>query len=263
MGDPRFVPGFVLVVLVTAAVLACLVAVGLSRPAASRAGLVAGGLPLALLAPVAASGFISGKVGGLFGGVAEFGPGGAQPLLYAAGLLWQLQRVAWAAFAAVCLVGLALGLMRSSGPAFDAASSARRSLLLLALPCLGLVVATAVTQRVAGGVRVAAAVLSSDPSDPASGARSDAVLAGEGLSTEGAGSLGATARYLTRTTFIGVFGGATVALVLLGLALPGFILAWRVRFGTGFLAVSSALWLVAAAAGILAALGLVKPLRFP
>jgi hypothetical protein len=112
-------------------------------------------------------------------------------------------------------------------------------------------------------VRVAAAVLSSDPSDPASRARSNAVLAGEGLSTEGSGSLGATARYLTRTTFIGVFGGATVALVLLGLALPGFILAWRVRFETGFLAVSSALWLVAAAAGILAALGLLKPLRFP
>ena len=259
MADPRLLPGFVLVALVSAVVLASLLAIGLSRPAASRVGLIAGGLPLALLPPVAATVYISSI--NLFGSVAEFGAAAAGPLLAVRESFWLLQRIAWGAFSVACLLGLALGLLRFFGPAAGAPASIRRGLVLLLLPCLGLLVATPVTHRLAKGLRVTFGVLTADLSDPEGRARSDAVLEAEGLSTHSS-ALGATARFAARTSIVGLIGGATVAVILVGLALPGFILAWRVHFGGVFLALGSTLWLLCAAGGILATLGALKPFRF-
>jgi hypothetical protein len=59
----------------------------------------------------------------------------------------------------------------------------------------------------------------------------------------------------------GVFGSAAAAVVLLGLALPGFILAWRVRFGATFAALATILWLLAAAGAAVVCFGVVDPLR--
>jgi hypothetical protein len=59
---------------------------------------------------------------------------------------------------------------------------------------------------------------------------------------------------------IGTFGGATAAVILLGLAMPGAILAWRVQFGSSFLAIAAALWLLAAVLGGLVAGGVLDPL---
>ena len=259
MADPRFLPGFVLVALVSAVVLASLLAIGLSRPAASRTGLIAGGLPLSLLPPVAATVYISSL--NLFGDVAEFGAGAEGPLLAVRASFWLLQRIAWGAFTAACLLGFALGLLRFFGRAAGAPASVRRGLLLLLLPCLGLLVATPVTHRLAKGLRVTFGVLTADLSDAEDRARSDAVLEAEGLSTHSS-ALGATARFVARTSIVGLIGGATVAVILVGLALPGFILAWRVHFGSVFLALGSTLWLLSAAGGMLATLGVLKAFRF-
>ena len=48
---------------------------------------------------------------------------------------------------------------------------------------------------------------------------------------------------------VGTFGGATAAVILLGLAAPGAILGWRVRFGIAFVAAAAALWLLATVVG--------------
>jgi hypothetical protein len=253
----------VVVVLATALALASLTAVALSRPPESRAGLIAGGLPLALLAPVAAATFVAGKLGGEFGTLAGLSPGDPRAAAHASALLWQLQRMAWAAFALACLLGLGLAVVRSSGEsAGEAACSARRGFVLLLLPCLALALATAVTLRLAKGVRVNSTVLSLDYGDPASREGHDAALEAHGFAVREPGGLGAVVRYLARTSLIGVYGGATAGLVLLGLAAPGFILAWRVGFGSRFRAVASAIWLLGATLGSLAALGLLEPLRF-
>jgi hypothetical protein len=202
---------------------------------------------------------VAAKTGGLLGGLQDFGPTGQVQAVTAS--LWQLQSVAWAAFALSCLVGLALGLVRSGGGEPGDASSARRAVVLVMLPLLGLLLTTLVTQRVAKGTRVGAIALSS-MGDPSARERGDAALEAEGFSTERAGGLGRLARYLSRTTLVGTFGGAFVATVLLGLAVPGFILAWRVRFGASFRAAAAAVWLIGAVFGVVACLGLLAPFRF-
>ena len=263
MGDARFLPGLVMVAFVAALGLFTLIGVGLSRPGPRRAGLVAGGLPLGLLAPAVATAYASNQLIGLFAGMAESGSGGARPLLEACASLWWLQRVAWAVFAASCILGLLLGLLRFGSSADDTACSLRRGAVLLLLPALGLMVATAVTHQLATALRVSAAVVSSDANDPASQRRSDAVLEAAGLPTQGPGSIAATSSFIARATTAGFFGGLTALVVLMGLSLPGFILAWRVRFGAAFSVLSSALWLLAAAGAGLVSIGVFDPLRLP
>jgi len=128
-------------------------------------------------------------------------------------------------------------------------------LTFLPVGWLGLMVAGALTRTVGSALRVTTAVASYDPDDPESRQRSDALLEAAGFSTRGSGSIGAVSRFLTRATMLGTFGGVTGVIVLLGLALPGFILAWRVRFGDTFRALASAAWLMAATLGSLVGLG--------
>ncbi|HEX9188752.1 MAG TPA: hypothetical protein VGB87_16850, partial [Vicinamibacteria bacterium] len=155
MVDPRFLPGFVLVGIVAAVTLAGLVAIGASRPGPRRAGLVAGGLPLALLAPVVATSYSSWKLVGLFSGMALEQPTGAmRTLLEGFASLWFLQRAGWGAFCALCIVGVLLGLLRSGTSADDVACSTRRGFTLLLLPVLGLAAASVTTERLATAVRV-------------------------------------------------------------------------------------------------------------
>jgi hypothetical protein len=263
MGDPRFLPGFVLVGLVAAVTFASLLAIGLSRSGAGRSGLVAGGLPLSLLAPVLAAAYASSKLIGLFSGMAQAQPGAARLLVDAFVSLWLLQRAAWGAFAASCLVGLVLGLARSSGSASAPSCSVRRGLVLLLLPALALAVASGTARPLAKALRVSNAVVCSDTDDPASQDRADAALEEEGLPRRGAGSIAATSRFIGAALATGAFGGAVAFVVLLGLALPGFILAWRVRFGAPFTAAATALWLLAGAGAAAVCAGVVDPLRLP
>jgi hypothetical protein len=261
MGDARFLPGLVLVALAAGVVLVGLLASGLSRPGRRRAGLVAGGLPLSLLPPVVATAYASWKVVGLFEGLGQAQTGAARNALEAFASLWMLQRVAWGAFVASCVVGLLLGLWRSGRSTDELACTVRRGLVLLLLPALGLVVAALATRPLVSALRVSAAVISSDEKDPASRQRSDAVLEAEGLPTRGSASAASTSRFLSRALMTGLFGGAIAAVVLLGLALPGFILAWRVGFGAAFSAAAAIVWLLAAVGAGLVAFGALDPLR--
>jgi hypothetical protein len=260
MADPRYLPGFVLVGLAAAGGLAFLLTAGLSRPGPQRAGLIAGGLPLALLAPALATSYASWQLIGLFSGMAmEPQPGAMRSLLEGLASLWSLVRAAFGAFGVSCVVGLLLGLLGTS--AYDVTCSARRGFVLLLLPLLGLTTACLTVERLATAVRVSAAVISSDEKDPAAKTRSDAILEAAGLPTKGSGSIAATSSYIARALMTGVFGGATAAVVLLGLALPGFVLGWRVRFGGTFAAIATALWLLAAAGAALVGFRVLDPLR--
>jgi len=261
--DTRFVPGLVLVGFVAALAFVTLLAIGLSRPGAGRAGLVAGGLPLFLLAPVVATAYASREFIGLFAGISESGLGAASMLLDACASLWLLQRAAWGAFAVSCLLGLVLGLWRMGRSQDDVACSLRRGLVLFLLPTLGLLVASSLTHQLGKALRVATAVISSDANDPVATSRVDAVLEAEGLQTKGAGSIAATSGLIARAATVGFVGGFTAVLVLLGLALPGLILAWRVRFEASFSALASALWLLAALGASLVSLGVLDPVRLP
>jgi hypothetical protein len=261
MPDTRFLPGLVLVAVVAAVVLVALLALGLSRPGARRAGLVASGLPLALLPTVAATAYVSWKLIGLFAAMGKTGGGTMQQVLDTCASLWVIARVGWGAFAVACVLGLLLAFLRSGPSPGDASCSARRGFVLVLLPVLGLLIASTVTHHVGRALRITTAVVSSVENDPASKERSDAALAAEGFATEGSGSLGAISRFIARGAMIGTFGGATAAVILLGLAVPGAILAWRVQFGGWFLAVAAALWLLGAALGGLVAGGVLNPLR--
>jgi hypothetical protein len=263
MPDSRFLPGLVLVGSVAVLAVVALVAMGLSRPGLRRAGLVAGALPLGLLPPVAATAYVSAKLVGLFSGMADARPGSARLLLDGCASLWLLQRVAWGAFFVCCVVGLVLGLLRFGKPADDAPCSPRRGFVLVLLPLLGLLVAGSLTHQLARAMRVTVAVVSPEEGDTAARERADAVLEAHGLPTRGSGSIAATARFIARATMIGLFGGLSAMVLLLGLALPGFILAWRVRFGASFTALASAVWLLTAAGAAVVALGGLDPLRLP
>lgn len=263
VADPRFLPGLVLVAFVAAAVFVTLLVAGVSRPGPRRAGLISGGLPLALLPPVAAAAYASAKLVGLFGGMAGSGGTGMRMLVDVCAALWVLQRMAWGVFAGTCVLGFLLGLVRSGRPADDVPCSGRRGLVLVLLPVLGLLVASTVTREIVKALRVTTAVMSAEESDHESRKRSDAVLHAEGLATQGAGSIAAISRFVARATMLGAFGGATAAVILLGLALPGLILAWRVRFGVWFLAFASVLWLLGAAGGSLVTFGVLNPLPVP
>jgi hypothetical protein len=256
MTDASFLPGLVIVVVVTAVVLFALLLVGLSRPGPRRAGLVAGGLPLALLPPVAAAAYASSKLITLFSEMAQSGSASMRAVLDACASLESLLRLAWGGFAATCVLGLVLGLVRSGRSLNDVACSTRRGVVLALLPALGLLLAGLVTHEVRVALRVTAAVVGPEEGDAKSRERSDAALEAAGLPTGGSGSIGAVANYLARAAMLGTFGGITTLVVLLGLALPGFILAWQVRFGVTAVAAASAAWLLAAVLGSLLTLKL-------
>jgi hypothetical protein len=261
MADMRYLPGLVFIAVLGAVALVALAALGLSRPPARRAGLVAGGLPLALVPTVAATAYVSLKLVGLFALMGVTGAGSMQQILDTCASLWLVARAGWGAVALASVVGLLLALLRSAPSPQEAPCSARRGFVLVLLPVLGLAIASAVTWEVGRALRVTAAVVSSIEDDPATKSRSDAALAAEGFATEGSGSLGAISRFIARGAMIGTFGGATAAVILLGLAVPGAILAWRVQFGSAFLAAAASLWLLALVLGALVATGLLNPLR--
>jgi hypothetical protein len=261
MTDTRFLPGLVLVGAVALFVLATLLVLGLTRPGIRQGGLVASGLPLALLPTLVATIYVSWKVIGVMSSMAETVSGSMQMFIDASSSLWLVQRVAWGALAATSGLGLLLGLVRSGSATDGVSCSTRRAAVLVLLPVLGLVLATTVALQIARSLRVATAVVTSVEKDPESKKRTDATLAAEGLRAEGSGSLADISRFVARGTIVGTFGGAIAAVILLGLAVPGAILAWRVSFGSGFLVVSSALWLLALVAGGLVAAGVLNPLR--
>jgi hypothetical protein len=133
--------------------------------------------------------------------------------------------------------------------------------VLLLLPALALVASTLALRPLVGGLRVAGALMFFSAQAPESQQRVESILAAEGLQSRGSGAIGAAARFVTRAPVSGIFAGATAALVLLGLALPGFVLAWRVRFGTAFSALALLAWIAAATGASLVAFGQLHPVR--
>lgn len=262
LGDTRIAIGLALVALVAAIAFIGLLALGLSRPGQSRPGLVAGGLPLALLPAIAGGAWTSWSLIGLFQGMSNPSAPSARTLLEPLASLWLVLRVGCGAAAFLCVVGLVIGLLRSSRSTAPEHCSVRRAAFLLMLPFLGLLVSGVLTYRIAQGFRVTAAVIS-DAEDPASRQRTTAVFEGVGLATEGSGSIAAVSGFVARTTTLGVFVGAAIVLILFGLAVPGSILAWRIGFGGAFAALASGLWLLAAILAALVAFGLPSPLRLP
>lgn len=249
-----------LVVVVAAGSLLVLLAAALTRPSPRRAALVATGLPLALLTSVFATAYACGRQMGFFGGM-EHGDGPA--FLAQCRSLWQLQVIAWAGVAAVCLAGFALGLAGAlAHGAGNASGSRRRQVVLLLLPLVALLVAGALTRELARALRLATAIFSTVEDDALRRAQLEGVLEELGLPKGGSGSLAATARFIDRGSAIGMFGGATAGVALLGLALTGTILAWRTSFGHAARLAASVLWLLGAATGLLVA-GVVDPLRLP
>ena len=234
---------------------------GLSRPGTQRPGLVASALPLALLQPVVATVYASWKLIEVFAGMAQSGSGGMRLVLDVSASLWMLQRAAWGLFAASCLGGLLIGLLRRGKGSDEVPCSMRRGVVLFLLPALGLVAAGMLAGQLGKAMRVAVAVVSPDEHDAASQQRSDAVLEAEGLDSKG--SIAAVSGFIARRTIAGTLGGTALAIALLGLALSGFLLAWRVHFGPSFVALASAAWLLAAAGASLVSLGVLDPLRMP
>lgn len=132
--------------------------------------------------------------------------------------------------------------------------------MLILLPVLALLVVSVLARQLGKVVRVSAAVVSPQENDPESKKRADAVLEAEGLPTQG---IAAVSEFLSRALIAGSVGGVTAAVVLMGLALPGFILVWRVRFGAPFVVLASAVWLLAAAGASLVSFGVLDPLPMP
>lgn len=263
MGDAGILAGAVIVALAGLAAIGTLLA-GATWPAPRRAGLVAGGLPLALLAPALATAYGSWDFVRAFSDVMG-APAAARGLPAVFASFWLLQRAAWGACAVACLVGLLLALSRVLASSGDEAPpcSASRALVLIALPVLGVLVAGLATRPFVTALRVSSALVLSDPRDPAKQKRAEAVLEDEGLAATGSGSLARTSRFLARSLVLGVLGGVLGSLVLLGLAVPGLVLASRVRFGPAFAGAASALWIAVAAGASLVALGVVDPLLRP
>lgn len=260
MLDPQVLPGLVLVGVVEAVVLVTLLAVGFSRPGSRRAGLVAGGIPLALLPPAVATAYASWKLLDVFSGMAQAQTGGMHLVLEACSSLWRLERLAFGAFAVSCVCGLVLGLLRFGPPTDEAHCSVRRGLVLVLLPLLGLVLVGGFGLQLGRALRVSVAVVSPQESDPESKGRAAAILEAEGLEPERVGPI---SEFIGRALLGGTFGGFATLAVLMGLALPGFILAWRIDFGAAFTALATGLWLVAAVGASLLAIGMLDPLRLP
>jgi hypothetical protein len=259
MGDTRLLPGLVLVALASAVVFVVLVVVGFSRPGPRRSGIVAGGLPLCLLPPVLAAAYGSWQLLGAFAGMRPEAPGAS--VLAAFDSVWLLQRLAAGAALGLCLVGLLIGLLRFGGSTGDQACSARRGAVLLLLPVLAFAATALAFRPLVGGLRVAGALMFFSAQAPESQQRVESILAAEGLQSRGSGALGAAARFVTRAPVTGLFAGLTAAVVVLGLALPGFVLAWRVRFGAAFSALALLAWIAAATGAGLVAFGVLHPLR--
>ena len=175
--------------------------------------------------------------------------------------VWALERAACGAVVVVCLLGFGLTLRRSGSATAAPPCPRGRATALILLPALGLLVVAAVTRPLVPALRVAEASLSFDRNDANSQARLDAVLAREGLALRGSASLAETSSLITRAVFVGVYGGAAAAGLLVSLGIVGLLLARRGSFGAGFSAAAGALWLLAAAGAALVASGVVDPLR--
>jgi hypothetical protein len=264
MGDEGVLAGFALVALTALPALVALLA-ALARPAARRAGLVASALPLALLPPVVATGYGSWELVRHFSGLVASPGATGEDLLSTFARLWLVPRVAWGAFAAACVVGVAVSLsgLLASREADGPRCSARRAAVLLLLPVLALLVAFLAARPLARALRVCSAVVSADGTGTATHTRAEAALEAEGLGGTPSGSIGRISAFVSRGVVLGVLGGVLGVLVLVGLALPGFVLAWRVGFGTAFTLAASAAWVVAGGMASLVALGVVSPLVQP
>lgn len=259
--DSSFAFALAPVVTAAAAAALALVAAAVARPGLRRAGLIATGFPLALVPAVLASAYAAGRVRGYFGGLLHFD--GKAEFLAACAPIWQLQRLAWGAFAALCLTGLALGLVSARRTADGAGCSTRRSVVLMLLPLLALLLSGTLTREVGKLLRVTTAVVPAEGEGPDRWQHVDAALEAEGFRMKGRGALGRVASFLDQRSLAAMFGGAAALPVLLGLALTGTILAWRAGPPPPFAFVAAALWLVGAAVGGLLAAGLGSPLPAP
>jgi hypothetical protein len=250
----------VLLALTTLVVLGVLLAVEFRRPGPGRAGLVGGGVALALLPLTLAVGWSSWRLIRVISQGAQEGMSGTA-LVPVIRDLWSLQRLAWGGVAVLCGVALILGVVRRGAGAEAPACSVGRALVIVLLPLIALAGTATLSREIYKALRITAAVIVPTDDNPASHQPAEAVLAAEGLATKQPGQIHAISARIARGTIRGVLGSIALAILLSGLFALGLSLAWRVKPPLALVAASAALWVLLGLAAALLAGGLVDPLR--
>ncbi len=234
-------------------VLLATVALLLLQKGPRRPALVAPLVPLLALPMLLALALGSFRLVDAFASVALAGSGQIASILAVFREIWFLTRSAAASLALLGLVGLTFGLVR--GVAEDRAPecSPLRATALLALPAAGLVLLALVVREERTALHVARIVV--ENKTPAN----EAAFAAYGFG-EGSEAIAAVSRRIARAAALGSLGSILAAVILLGLAVTGGLLAWPVRVGKGFTAASSAIWFAVVATGAALAAGLYSPL---
>jgi hypothetical protein len=237
-----------------------LAALNFSRKGSTRTALVAVLLPLAMLPPVLALAIASFQTSNLLSSLATSEGFNGQELSTACRAVWLVPRLAFGLTALLAGAGLLAGLLRFGPVASDARDlSLRRATVLCLLPVLGLGITGVLAHELRDGLGVSLAVLANTKDDAARRSRVERYLDDAGLGHTGSGSIAAISMRITGALQVALIGGGAAVVVLLGLALTGLILAWRVRTGVLFAAASSLLWLAPLAIGALLALGFGAP----
>lgn len=227
-----------------------------------RAALVAGLAPAALIPAVVAVALGAYQLTGLFAGLAASG-GGSAPVLAGAAEIWRTARLGFGLAALVGLVGLLGGLLRfGSTPASVPACSARRAAVLSLLPLLAWLVAGLQARELRVTLAIAQAVVADTGDDPARKAAVERFLEAQDLGGRGSAGIAAISERIARGIALASLGGGLLAVILLGLAVTGTILAWPVRVGPLFVGVSSGFWFLSTLAAVALALGLGAPPTF-
>jgi hypothetical protein len=233
-------------------VLLVVAALHLLQKGPRRPALVAPLVPLVGVPMLLAVSLGSFRLINAFASLSLGGTGGSALVLAAGRDIWSLTRIAGGGVAALGAVGLAMGLIRGGGEDRSAACSPSRALALLVLPAAALVLLAGLVREERTALHIARLVVE-DKS-----AANDAAFAAYGFG-EGSGAIAAVSSRIARATVLGSVGGIVAAVILLGLALTGGLLAWPARVGRVFTAASIAIWIAVVAAGAALAAGLYSP----
>lgn len=243
-------------------IVALVVMAFLTHRGRQRAAIIACALPLGLVPLALTVSYGSHALINTFSGMALSGTGGMAAVTGECQRVWALVRMGSGAFVAVAAVAALLGVLPLGSHADAPACSGRRGLVLLLLPLCGALLAAGLAMQLRSAVRVANAVVIDDKNDAARRALVEAVLASEGLGgATGGGGIAAISQHIARRVTVGMVGGLTLAVVLVGLSLTGALIAAPVRVSAAFVASASALWLSAILTAGMVAAGAGHPLR--
>jgi hypothetical protein len=235
----------VLVFLVAAALI-------LLQKGSRRAALVAPLAPLMALPTLLAVALGSWKILDAIASMAMAGSEGGAAFVVAGHEIWLLTRSGGATVAVLGMTGLIGGLIRTGADDPAPECSPLRAVMLLLLPAAALLLLAGVVREERTALHVVR-IVAEDRSPT-----NEAALAAYGFG-EGSGSLAAISRRVARATTLGSIGSILAAVILLGLAVTGGLLAWPVRVGLSFTAASALIWVAVVATGAAVAAGVYSP----